>query len=218
MSPADAVDALELGAFVVALLAAVRVRDFRPVPFALAVDLASELAQVHLADAYAGTGRPYTGLPRLAFHVAQAWHLAWPALALWLAWGAFARRPSAAPALALWSVAVAVAVVAYPWPSKDLPGPAYAAAQVVAVVAEAVAVGAWARRGGALSPLRGVGLAVVAGELATLLCPYLATSRSSAWDLVLPARASVWVAVGVVAWATWKARRGSPVYGRPVPA
>ena len=38
MSPADAVDLLELGALVVALLAARRVRSFRPVPFALAVD------------------------------------------------------------------------------------------------------------------------------------------------------------------------------------
>lgn len=84
-----------------------------PVAVVLALGLASDLGQLLARVFYANAPRPFTGAPRVAFHVGQALHLSWPALVVGLCLATLANR-SWRPALAAWASLCAALIVAYP--------------------------------------------------------------------------------------------------------
>lgn len=201
MTPADASDVLLATA---AAVVVTRPRA-RPVALVLLAGLATDAAQRTLALAYAGTPRPYAGAARVAFTAAQACHLAWAPLVLSWSTLALGRRVRAAP---LYVTACALAVALYPWPSPLAPSPVYAVTQAVCVAIELGAVWEWARRGGERTMSAAVALALVSGELAVLVSPYLGayalgSDPRASWALAMPARCLTWVAVGVIVCLPW---------------
>lgn len=189
------------------LLAAVLLRRrVRPLSAVLLVDVASDLAQrLLLAHAHRAPGVHYEGADRVLFHAAQAAHLAWPALVAWAAWRLLRPEAPRWPVLPAWTLAVAVAVVAYPLLPADVDSPVYLAAQALAVVAGLGAVAAWRRAPRSQAREHAAALVVVLGELAVLIAPYLVAplldmQPSEAWALALVPRYATWCALCVVGW------------------
>jgi hypothetical protein len=170
------VAAAALYAVVVALAWVVTKRrpDHRPAAWlltlGLTVDVARELIQVQVLQptrAAMGTG-PFHGFARGAFNVDEALFLAWPAaIAASAAWVFLQRR--AWPFLAVYGLAVAMVVGAYPTIRGATLSRVYLGVELAAIV---VGLGsfimwAWKRETPKLTHV--VTLLVIAVELATLL-------------------------------------------------
>jgi hypothetical protein len=146
------------------------------------------------ARAALGSGVPYAGWTRAAFHADQALFLAWPfgvlALSLW-AW-----RRRWMPALDAWIASCLLFFYAYPSLRSDPLGRAYALVAAGCALWGLLAVALRTERAGRVQL---VALLLLAGECATLAGPYVARPFES-WPIAQVTWTIAFAGITLAAW------------------
>ncbi len=147
----------------------------RPVAGALALGLASDVAQRIGKLAYAGAAVPLAGWPRAAAHAVQAAHLAYPIAAIAVAATVLTSWPRArvwSSAAVAWVALSAAAAASYPALRGASLATAYAAFHVAVAVAALLVLRA-AYRAPTSGPQRNVALGLALAEVAIAGGPML---------------------------------------------
>ena len=177
---------VRLLAFVGAVLLARRHRTYAPVAWFLGTMVTADIARTLLSLFILGSGPPggvpYSGWARIAFHVEQAFFVAWPIGIAALSVHVIAKRR-------VWPVAVAYLVVlailfgGYPTIRRELLQSVYLAITLASLLVSLVAAAVWWKARRPTAPPERAVLLFIVGECAAIVGPYAAGMIDLNWPI-----------------------------------